>query len=178
MTAVGTPAQPGVRRPPVRPAPVRKPRVADHERQGTERRRAANTEVPARSRGTTRLERGVLLAAFALLATLVVVGISISQALLVQSQARLDSVQAEISRQETIAEKQRLELAELQSPARIVAAATDRLGMVAPGEVVFLRHDTNDDALIARSSPQADPSDTGEVTDPAEPGDVSAVPGG
>lgn len=119
-----------------------------------------------------------MLAAVALAVTVVVVGISTSQALLVQSQARLDSVTAEIARQETIAEQQRLELAELQSPERIVAAATERLGMVAPGEVVFLRHDANDDVLIVRSLPQTDPSDSAEAVDPADLGDVSTATGG
>lgn len=178
MTAVGTPAQPDVRRSSARPAPVRRPRAADQARQGTQRRSATNSEITARSRGITRVERGVMLAAVALAVTVVVVGISTSQALLVQSQARLDSVTAEIARQETIAEQQRLELAELQSPERIVAAATERLGMVAPGEVVFLRHDANDDVLIVRSLPQTDPSDSAEAVDPADLGDVSTATGG
>jgi cell division protein FtsL len=75
---------------------------------------------------------------------------SASQALLVQSQDRLDDVQGEIYRQQAIAEQQRLQLAELQSPSRIVAVATERLGMVAPDEVVYLHNGADDDALISR----------------------------
>ena len=87
------------------------------------------------------LAGGVLLVA--------VLAISVSQALQVQTQDRLDGLQTQIVVQQQLAEAQRLELAELQSPGRIVGTATGRLGMVPPSEIVYLRSDSGDDNLIA-----------------------------
>lgn len=101
-------------------------------------------EVP-RSKAGSRL----VLVAAGLLFLLAVLAISVSQALQVQTQDRLDELQTQIVVQQQLAESQRLELAELQSPVRIVDTATERLGMVAPDEVVYLRSDPDDDNLIA-----------------------------
>lgn len=88
----------------------------------------------------------VVAVAAVLVAVLVVMA---SQALLVQGQDRLDELQRSLTEQEAIAERQQLQLAELQSPERVVAAATEQLGMVPPSDVVHLRSDPSDDATIA-----------------------------
>jgi hypothetical protein len=59
------------------------------------------------------------------------------QVLLVQGQERLDTLHAEIGAEGGRHQELRLEVAELESPARIVAAATE-LGMVTPPEVLYL----------------------------------------
>jgi hypothetical protein len=93
-----------------------------------------------------------------------VLAISVSQALQVQTQDRLDELQGQIVVQQQLAEAQRLELAELQSPVRIVDTATDRLGMLPPDEIVYLRSDPDDDNLIAM--PRAEAGDTPVVPGP------------
>jgi len=105
-----------------------------------------------------RFGNRLLLVAVGVLLFVAVLAISISQALQVQTQDRLDELQGQIVVQQQLAEAQRLELAELQSPVRIVEAATERLGMVPPDEIVYLRSDPEDDSLIAVP--------TGEIADP------------
>jgi hypothetical protein len=59
------------------------------------------------------------------------------QVLLVQGQERLDTLHADIGDAGGRQQELRLEVAELESPARIVAAATE-LGLVTPPEVLYL----------------------------------------
>lgn len=139
MTAVRTPLRSTALR---RSAPVARPR-------------RAGGPVPltlATAPASTRQLRTVWVVGVivVLAAVLVVMG---SQALLVQGQDRLDELQRSLTEQQRIAERQQLQLAELQSPERVVAAATGRLGMVAPSDVVHLRSDPADDAAIAGASP-------------------------
>lgn len=82
-----------------------------------------------------------------------VLTVTASQAFVVQGQDRLDDLQRSLSEQRQVAERQQLQLAELQSPERVVAAATERLGMVAPADVVHLRSDFRDDEVI-RAEPE------------------------
>ena len=58
--------------------------------------------------------------------------------LLVQSQFRLDRLNHEAAEQQQRYENLRLEVARLSAPERIVAAAQERLGMVAPPDVSYL----------------------------------------
>jgi hypothetical protein len=57
--------------------------------------------------------------------------------LLAQNQLRLDQLNARAATQEVTYERLRLQVAELESPARIVREATDR-GMVMPPGVTYL----------------------------------------
>lgn len=59
------------------------------------------------------------------------------QVLLVQGQERLDTLDSSIDAGRGRHQELRLEVAELESPERIVAAATE-LGMVTPPEVLYL----------------------------------------
>jgi hypothetical protein len=71
------------------------------------------------------------------------------QALLVGSQGDLDELERRIAAQEQLLANQQLDLTRLESPTRVVGAAQERLGMVAPAEIVYLRPDANDDQAIA-----------------------------
>lgn len=113
-----------------------------------------------------------------------VFGVVAFQALLVQSQYRLDEVQDQIAVQEERTEILRLQVTELRSPERIASEATERLGLVEPPEIVYLQHDAGDDAAAAfdPAAPvptstiaptsglgQPDPSETPASTEAADP---------
>jgi cell division protein FtsL len=61
----------------------------------------------------------------------------VAQALLVQGQQRLDGLDERISTATEAQQELRLRVAELESPARVVAAAS-ALGMVPPEHVTYL----------------------------------------
>jgi cell division protein FtsL len=152
MTAVRTP--PATRaRTATRPAAGR---TATALRQPTPRLRRVETprlRVEPRRSTTTRhvLRRFVVLGAMAGLA--VVFSAVVFQALLVGSQGNLDDLEERIAAQEQLLVNQKLDLTRLESPTRVVGAAQERLGMVAPGEIVYLRPDAADDDAIAVSDP-------------------------
>lgn len=88
-----------------------------------------------------------------LLGTLVVVllfasvfGVVVFQVFLVQSQSHLDQLDRDIAKQEARAKDLRLQTADLEAPDRIVKDAQSRLGMIAPGDVVYLQPHPGDDA--------------------------------
>jgi hypothetical protein len=91
----------------------------------------------------------VVLVVAAIGVVLAIAVVMISQTLLVGSQGRLDGVQRKIVAQEEILERQRLTLAQMQSPDRVVNAATERLGMVVPDGIVYLPGNPDADALAA-----------------------------
>jgi hypothetical protein len=64
-------------------------------------------------------------------------GVAVSHALLIQSQIKLDEMDQDVAQEQARYEQNRLDVAELESPDRIVAAAHD-LGMVEPAETVYL----------------------------------------
>ncbi len=87
-----------------------------------------------RARRSTRLLTGalvVLIAAglFAIVAVRVV---------LAQGQAEIDRLTESIEAQQAVRQDLRLQVAELEAPAQIVAAARQRLGMVTPPTVTYL----------------------------------------
>jgi cell division protein FtsL len=65
-------------------------------------------------------------------------GVVVFHVLLNQGQMQLDRLQTRSAQEHARAERLRLDLAGLQSPARVVAAARDRLGMVPPAAVAYL----------------------------------------
>jgi cell division protein FtsL len=76
-------------------------------------------------------------------------GVVALHVLLNQGQLQLDHLQTQEARQEARAQKLRLDLAALQSPARVVAAARDRLGMVPPAGVTYVAPGVDGPALAA-----------------------------
>ncbi len=81
-----------------------------------------------------------------------VFGVVVFQALLVQGQARLDHLNNQIAQQQAESKQLRLKVAQLDSPERIVNRAA-QLGMIDPGDVVYLAPSTDDDARAALTPP-------------------------
>jgi cell division protein FtsL len=77
-----------------------------------------------------------------------------------QAQFRLDKMDARAARQEARYQRLRLQVAQLESPDRIVATAQERLGMVPPPGVTYLSPAgaTTDPTVPASSSPAATPA--------------------
>jgi cell division protein FtsB len=92
----------------------------------------ADTGVGARRR--RRLVVGAL-GSLACTGLFAIVGVRV---LLAQGQAPVDALEAEVTAAENLNQRLRLDVARLESPARIVAEAKARLGMVAPAAVVYL----------------------------------------
>lgn len=65
-------------------------------------------------------------------------GLVVSHVLLTQNQFRLERLQRQAAAEQARFERLRLQVAELESPGRIVAAAQERLGMVSPPSVKYL----------------------------------------
>jgi cell division protein FtsL len=96
---------------------------------------------------------GVLLTVLAFAALFAV---AVCHALLIERQAALDELDQSVAEQQARYEELSLEVAELRSPDRIKTAATERLGMVPAGEVVFL---TPDEPTPADDEHDEDPED-------------------
>jgi cell division protein FtsL len=65
-------------------------------------------------------------------------GVAVSHALLIEGQAHLDDLDQQVAAEQARYEELRREVAELESPQRILGEATRRLGMVPPGDPVWL----------------------------------------
>jgi cell division protein FtsL len=135
------------------PAPRRKPTSRpDHLRvvRPSERRRARLSPKAA------VVLTGLL---FALL-----FAVAIAQTILVQGQVRLDELDAQLTTEQARYQELRRDVAELESPDRIVAAAKDQ-GMVAPTDLVYLQPSIPD-AAAAGDDPLVEPAgaDPGTAT--------------
>jgi cell division protein FtsL len=108
-----------------RPAPRRAPR-------------AAPARPDLRVVGAQRRRLGAIGAIGVLLVFGLLFGLVVFHTMLVQSQQRLDHVQQEIRDAQAQYQSQRLKVAQLESPARIVQEATTRLGMVTPPGTTYL----------------------------------------
>jgi cell division protein FtsL len=91
--------------------------------------------VPPRVR---RRRARLFVAAVATLVALGLFGIVSLHVALTQGQFRLERLEAQADAQQTRYEQLRLQVAELESPDRIVAVAQERLGMVSPPGVTYL----------------------------------------
>jgi cell division protein FtsL len=96
--------------------------------------------------------------------TLVVVGglfaLAVFNVVLAQGQVRLNTIEDKANAQQDRYERLRLEVAQLESPERVVAAAQERLGMVPPATVHYLapqgtapRGVNTGDAKVAAAAP-------------------------
>lgn len=88
-------------------------------------------------RARRRRARRQLVAA-STLAVLGLLGVATLHVALSQNQFRLERLDARAGQEQDRYERLRLEVAELESPARVVAAAQERLGMVPPPVVTYL----------------------------------------
>jgi cell division protein FtsL len=82
-------------------------------------------------------------------------GVAVSHALLIQSQLKLDEMDKDVADAQAEYEQNRLDVAELESPDRIIAAARD-LGMVDPAETVWLTPDQTEGAADGQTGATAD----------------------
>ena len=73
-----------------------------------------------------------------MLAVLGLLGVATLHVVLSQGQFQLERLDARAGQEQERYERLRLEVAELESPARVVAAAQERLGMVPPPGVTYL----------------------------------------
>jgi cell division protein FtsL len=81
---------------------------------------------------------GVILTVLAFVALFAV---AVCHALLIERQAAIDELDAQVAAEQARYEELSLDVAELKAPARIKTEATERLGMVPSGEVVWLTPD-------------------------------------
>jgi cell division protein FtsL len=97
---------------------------------------------------------GVVLTALLFLVLFAVAG---AQSLLVQGQLRLDTVDKQLREEQARYQELRKDLAQKESPERVVAAAHEQ-GMVTPSDLVYLqptdadRPEQGGDSTLARSS--------------------------
>ena len=115
----------------------------------------------------TNLGRVATLATVVLFAS--VFGIVIFQTLIVQGQARLDSLAAHTATEQQRAKDLHQQVADLESPTRITDAAK-ALGMIHPPSVGYLQSSAGDDANATYVAPAAPPVTTPKATKPATSG--------
>jgi cell division protein FtsL len=78
-----------------------------------------------------------------------VLGVVVFQTLRAQNQTTLDRLDREVAAEQDRGKQLRLQLADAESPDRIVAIAEQRLGMIAPNDVAYLQPKADDDAKAA-----------------------------
>lgn len=94
----------------------------------------------------------------------VMLGLAAFQTVIAQGQAHLDQLDGEVRSAQDAYETLRFDVAQLEAPARIVATARDRLGMVVPDSVSYIAP-TGDAALdahaaaVANTDPHSPPAD-------------------
>ena len=112
--------------------PARTPRVAPLV---APKKRPQLEVVPERRR---RLRTGPTVLLGGLLAFAIAFLLVVAQAMLVQGQQQLDDLGTRVAEADRRQQELRLQVAELESPSRIVAVATTDLGMVPPEGVTYL----------------------------------------
>ena len=112
------------------------PRLPD----GPERNRPPLRVVrPEEAARRSRRRRARLVAVSSvLLVGLSLFGVVVAHVVLTQNQFELQKVKRQAAEEQARYERLRLQVAELESPSRIVAAAQERLGMVPPPSVKYL----------------------------------------
>lgn len=118
---------------------------------------------PVVERGERRSFGGLVGTLTVVLLFVCIFGVVVFQVLLVQTQSHLDDLDGALATQDARAKALDLETAELESPERIVAAATER-GMIPAGNIEFLEPVAADDPRIAYD-PATEPVGTVEIPD-------------
>jgi len=100
--------------------------------------------------GVRRQRRARLLAVVAIVvAAVCLFGVVVAHVVLTQNQFRLDQLQQQSAARQAEYDRLRLQVAELESPDRIVAEAQQRLGMVSPTGVTYLAPTLDDEVVVA-----------------------------
>jgi cell division protein FtsL len=97
-----------------------------------------------------------------LLVAVALFGVVVAHVVLTQNQFRLEKLQRQAAEQQARYERLRLQVAEMESPERVVAAAQERLGMVPPPTVKYLT------PAKAAAPPPAASANAGKVADDDE----------
>lgn len=126
---------PAIDAPPVR---HRAPTAAPRQRPARPRPqlRVVPREATAEARRRRLVRRGAALAAGVV--ALCLFGVVVAHVVLTQNQFRLDQLREQSSDGQAEYDRLRLQVAELESPGRIVATAQQRLGMVTPTTITYL----------------------------------------
>lgn len=88
-------------------------------------------------------------------------------AVIASGQAEIDRIETEVADAQTRYERLRVDVAELEAPARIVQEAGQRLGMVPPPDVTYLTASDTVSAEIGQAAASDPPPTTSEVGDRA-----------
>jgi cell division protein FtsL len=125
-----------------------------------ERERHLRVVHPDRRRLNVRLSprAGVALTVLLFVALF---GVAVSHAVIIEGQASVDSLDQRVAAEQARYEELRQQVAELESPQRILGEATEELGMVPAGEKIWLTPD--------------EPAPTGTTEPPPESPDTSAA---
>jgi len=116
--------------------------------------RPALKVVPAR----VRRRRTAAVTVLAIVVMFVVMfGLAAFQTMIAQGQAQLDHLNGQVDAAQESYAKLRLEAARLESPARIVSVAEQRLGLVPPPSVHYLAP-SGDDAVAVRQATTGAPA--------------------
>ncbi len=97
--------------------------------------RSPRPSIQVRSR---RQGRRLLITATTTLTVILAFGVAVAHVIVAQNQDRLDKLNRRLDAEQTRYEKLRFQLAELESPERVVATAHNRLGMVEPTQVKYV----------------------------------------
>ncbi len=95
--------------------------------------------VVARPRARSASQgRRLLITTCTFLTIVLAFGVAASQVFVAQNQARIDHMSQQLKAEQARYDHLRYQVAELESPERIVAAAHDRLGMIEPPRVTYV----------------------------------------
>ena len=119
--------------------------------------------LPRTGRTTAVITRRRLAWGAVSLVALVALAVSACQVLIAQSQFELARLQSDAATAEDRYDRLRLQVAELESPGRIMATAQERLGMVPPPGVTYLTPIPSESATPAGATTQ--PSDDAVAAD-------------
>ena len=132
MTAVASP----LRRDPRPARPARPGKAGSPGRDGT-RLQVVGARRASEAAGRARRRR-LVAASLALVVAASLLALVASHAALAQGQFRLEKLQRQAAEEQAHYERLRLQVAQLEAPSRVVAAAQQRLGMVPPPGVTYL----------------------------------------
>jgi hypothetical protein len=124
----------------VQPAPAPRPAPAPSRRPAPRREHLRVVAPDERTRRRLTPAAGVVLTALLFVVLFALAG---AHSLLVQGQIRLDDLDAQLTTEQARYQQLRKDVAEKESPERIVAAAHER-GMVTPEDLVYLQPPASD----------------------------------
>lgn len=106
---------------------------------------------------SARQGRRLLITVCTTLTVVLAFGVVASHVLVAQNQNRLDNLNRRLDAEQTRYERLRFQLAELESPERVVSKAHSRLGMVEPTQVKYVAPVVANPTVISEASVTAAP---------------------